>query len=1018
MKLYYKDEEKRLSSLKAKSLTLFVAVVLFLHSVALFLFKEGYLLTRLELADVGECVTVAPWLKLSNSTANAQCWPQKPRFDKTLLIIIDALRFDFVSYNLVDQYFTNKLPTIQRILSTKPSHALLYRGLADPPTTTLQRLIAIMTGALPNFVDAGSNFASNAFTEDSLLQQLKRHRRRVVTMGDDTWNMLFDSLINESHPFSSFDVWDLHTVDEGVVSHLYPYLDRKPDWNLMIAHFLGVDHAGHRYGPGHPAMAAKLQQMDGILDHVFNKVDDETLVVVMGDHGMDEKGDHGGDSDNELDAALFFYSKTPLTDTSALGLRQMQQVVDRIDSDLDLHGSHPFGLWQGHRTVPQIDLVPTLAMLMGIPIPFGNLGSIIPELFFFNHRSWWNPSSLSSIQNLLAYARLNALQLHRYISAYSARRSDAQTAFHQSESLFRSAESAFASLSFTSSASDAQSYIDCYLAYVKYQRETLLTARKVWSRFETSLMVMGVAVLLVTQVAVVLFVYKSWCDPDTVVSMASLGVACGRSFMVGGFLFVAVRAIKMAVAQCEASSVVNLGHEVLFSLAMGVAASVLLVVSNIHNKYAAMLSQFSFMGVTGLVMLAACVGSDRFTMFEDHVLNHLIQIFAVFSTFHSIHSSKNTQIRQKVMATMFCFAVSARLVHFATICRSEQGAYCEPTFNHSPETSIASPAAVVYLLVASVGVVCFLNAIIESQGVFSSNSFARVFARQWFAVGVGLSFVYWTLDTLDAHGSLPHELKKTKYSIAKLFWIFLAYCATKFVQTGDSLKHPGTRDDWLLAFTAYVYVVVAFYQKPMGGVVVALGLVQIVCLAHHVSLWRQIAYEVVLAQTKKQSKATHKQVNLNDVYFAHLVVVFLAGQKAFFGTGHQNALTSIQYETGFVGVEGVSWILAPLFIGLNTYGGPILFAMSVPLVLLWRRDDDWSYLVHQIVEYYLCYFGIVQGLCLMSVTFCACWFQKHLQSWRVWGPKFLFFSIGHAATFSLLTALLVITLCVVWRHHS
>lgn len=33
------------------------------------------------------------------------------------------------------------------------------------------------------------------------------------------------------------------------------------------------------------------------------------------------------------------------------------------------------------RKVAQIDLVPTVSLLLGIPIPFGSLGGIIPELF-------------------------------------------------------------------------------------------------------------------------------------------------------------------------------------------------------------------------------------------------------------------------------------------------------------------------------------------------------------------------------------------------------------------------------------------------------------------------------------------------------------------------------------------------------------------------------------------------------------------------------------------------------------
>ena len=40
------------------------------------------------------------------------------------------------------------------------------------------------------------------------------------------------------------------------------------DWDVLIAHFLGVDHCGHRFGPDHPAMAEKLTQMDEVIRSV------------------------------------------------------------------------------------------------------------------------------------------------------------------------------------------------------------------------------------------------------------------------------------------------------------------------------------------------------------------------------------------------------------------------------------------------------------------------------------------------------------------------------------------------------------------------------------------------------------------------------------------------------------------------------------------------------------------------------------------------------------------------------
>lgn len=35
---------------------------------------------------------------------------------------------------------------------------------------------------------------------------------------------------------------------------------------------------------------------------------DDTVLFVMGDHGMTRTGDHGGDSADELEAGIFIYS--------------------------------------------------------------------------------------------------------------------------------------------------------------------------------------------------------------------------------------------------------------------------------------------------------------------------------------------------------------------------------------------------------------------------------------------------------------------------------------------------------------------------------------------------------------------------------------------------------------------------------------------------------------------------------------------------------------------------------------
>lgn len=83
-------------------------------------------------------------------------------------------------------------------------------------------------------------------------------------MGDDTWNGLYPNRFKRNFPYPSFNVWDLETVDDGVRTNLFPEL-KKSDWNLLIGHFLGVDHCGHRYGPTHPEMGRKLGEANKVI---------------------------------------------------------------------------------------------------------------------------------------------------------------------------------------------------------------------------------------------------------------------------------------------------------------------------------------------------------------------------------------------------------------------------------------------------------------------------------------------------------------------------------------------------------------------------------------------------------------------------------------------------------------------------------------------------------------------------------------------------------------------------------
>ena len=250
-------------------------VILSRHSQVLF--TAGFLLKRIVISQNSSCVNddLHPGFKksLAHDIANG-CWTDR-RFRKAVIIIIDALRFDFVvrqdSVNKTEELpFQNKFSSIYEKLENSPENCFLYKFVADPPTTTLQRLKGMTTGSLPTFVDAGSNFAKTEITEDNFIDQLYRLGKNITFMGDDTWTGLFPQRFNKNFPYSSFNVKDLDTVDNGVIGHLLPEL-KETNWDLIIAHLLGVDHCGHTFGPYHSKMMEKLTQMDNLLRLVHIK---------------------------------------------------------------------------------------------------------------------------------------------------------------------------------------------------------------------------------------------------------------------------------------------------------------------------------------------------------------------------------------------------------------------------------------------------------------------------------------------------------------------------------------------------------------------------------------------------------------------------------------------------------------------------------------------------------------------------------------------------------------------------
>ncbi|EFJ29215.1 hypothetical protein SELMODRAFT_92862 [Selaginella moellendorffii] len=358
-------------------LLLLLLYILALHSLAIFLFTSGFLLTRTELPNVSECADAAAAPCGRGSGSNASCWTDsesKPWMDRL---------------------------TVLQDLAENEANARIFKYVADPPTTTLQRLKGLTTGGLPTFIDVGHSFGAPAIVEDNLILQLARNGKRVVMMGDDTWLQLFPNHFSEAYPFPSFNVKDLHTVDNGVISNIFPKLHQN-NWDLLIAHFLGVDHVGHIFGVESPLMVEKLTQYNNVLEEIISILQKEsgpgglhenTMLIVMGDHGQTLNGDHGGGTAEEVDTGLF---------AMVLGGRKGKDIHS---SSCGLHMVCLFFLEYFQRNI-NIYLFPGRHV--------GRVNLELLSLAWSNHESSNTPEHY---QNVLC---INSWQVMRYLEHYAA----------------------------------------------------------------------------------------------------------------------------------------------------------------------------------------------------------------------------------------------------------------------------------------------------------------------------------------------------------------------------------------------------------------------------------------------------------------------------------------------------------------------------------------------------------------------------------------------------------------------
>ncbi|KAL0965561.1 hypothetical protein UPYG_G00282970 [Umbra pygmaea] len=952
-----------------------------LFYVAIFLFVSGFLLVRLEVNRTSTCGDVL----LPGGREHGDFCQGQPRFRRAVLLIIDALKIDFARFdpaNKEPRPFENKLPVLEEMTSSKPSHARLFPFRADPPTTTMQRIKGFTTGSLPTFIDMGNNFASSAILEDNLVHQLGEVGKRVVFMGDDTWESLFPKKFHRSLPFPSFNVKDLHTVDNGILQHLYNTMVGD-DWDVLLAHFLGVDHCGHRFGPDHPAMAEKLTQMDEVIRSVVDRLQDDTLLVVMGDHGMTDTGDHGGESQRETDAAIFLYSPSPL----------FPEPSSQSDPEV----------------VPQTDLVPTLALLLGIPIPYSSVGQVLLPLFPAHRHTAGAPAGLSQAEALW----INAKQVNRFLETYSSMAKDIPP-----DSLSRlQADFSRLSSEYLSMVNEGRLPSPELVASLqRYLTSVRDTCRATWARFNPAKMAAGIAVLACA------------CVLCYVLSEMSSALVREPRLLRAPLLTAAAVGVCVVAGQL----VVQGYAEGSWCLAAAALSSEVLVLwrtrqtrkSNAAEGRGWLTLPDFFMTPAFLVLLLRCASllSDSYVIAEGRVVTFLLFSLSLYIPFRlnwdgflvpPVHDPLKhagllpspglspSAVRREsaaVLAGLGLLVASLYLSLSFHGCREEQGS-CQPSPFLWPLSRVQDSRVknLHYVLsLASLGAWSYtLRRWLRHYGNLNSPGVA-VFTARWIlpllSVCLGLHWAvaatpddsFRNLAELIALGQ--RALPMAAFALLGLglallsldpLTVFIKTRAAAPVRSSASPPPPRYRASTGISPQAELHhLIPQLYQRmrrsleegeparvPEGegrpaveayglGTVYSAPLVLLVgllglglLLLHPEGM--ALSFLLMMLEMGAMLQIHASSVTLNNqqgarldgfaVSWTPLVLWSLASTQFFHATGHLPTFPSIQWAAAFVGFPGghTGTMLPATLVTLNTFASHILFAVACPLLLFW-----------------------------------------------------------------------------------
>lgn len=677
--------------------------------------------------------------------------------------------------------------------------------------------------------------------------------------------------------------------------------------------------------------------MNEVIKKLSQSIDDDTMLLVMGDHGMTATGDHGGGSEDETEALLFAYSK------------QKPFVPTIYDKKI--------------QKIQQIDFAPTLATILGVPIPFSNLGTVVLQLLPDVTTKHLQRHSL-----LLHHLWQNAQQIQKYFAKYSNENEktfsydDLETFESKFEVLELRVNSIFNDDAFLSFSGD-----------VKKQLENLLeNFRNIWIKFNPQLMTQGMLLVFLGVFVGFILTYN--------LPLSEFSKVFSNKIMV----FAMATAVAFAVAGYFLHSALGWDDGIVASLFIASTWNAIVFGGLIIHHWIAIAENMSTM--TKFINLVPRISfsfsilvffSNSFIVQEQRILSYLLTAQVI----HAMYELRKTSgildfkgklklqlvaksIFMKIAMISVGIVLLLRLSHNYFKCREEQGDCWDFTANSESEKK-GNKMELIPVVVLAI-FVTVARIFLKASGNLTGFSLHVVVTR----FGPILSVIAASGHILLSQNQEKHVIVPQKH-LDMVAWVVYAVFAMEVIVIFVSplLIHIVPRNNDQVSVSNYANVIPELYRhvknvfnqgtaaKP-GQIPIIYGLATVyssvfisltavfgvllalllgVKVSNGLVITATVGFGILFIFSVLRHESTDNVKECLQPHFALVVSWFLLVNFGFYATSHQPTISQIDWNSAFVGraanTEHSNVVSATLVL-LSTFNSNFLLLSIYPLLVL------------------------------------------------------------------------------------